>query len=262
MTTEFGFRLDCAQDEVTPKALKQSVETFLKMLEEADAQDWRISNLGLHSVDLAAKPLENDEKAEASFAVLGKMVALASRKDVQPSDVVGVEKSVICIRDLIKDYDCPVTLIIGKKKSTFTPETMNRISPLLVPRERVSFGHVRGVVDKLILQKNHRSIGLVDEITSQRMEVRFSSELDAEVQGLTVGVTIDAVGLIRRAGAKGRVDAEKIRVIEKVHLKPVGAKDLEGILDLDFTGGLGSVEFVSALRDHPRDEDMYIGGSL
>ena len=185
MTMEFGFRLDCAQDEVTPKALKRSVETFLKMLEEADAQDWRISNLGLHSVDLAAQPLVDDEEADASLAALEKMVALATRENVRPSDVEGVEKSIVCIRDLIKDFGYPVTLVIDKRKSTFTAETMNRISPLLTPRERVSFGHVRGIVDKLILQKNHRSIGLVDEVTSQRMEVRFPSELDAEVQGLT-----------------------------------------------------------------------------
>ncbi|WP_303168596.1 hypothetical protein [Bifidobacterium dentium] len=259
MTTEFGFRLDCAQDDVTPKALRRSVETFLRMLEEADAQDWRISNLGLHSVDLAARPVVDDEESKKSFAALEKVCALATRENIRRSDVEGVEKSIICIWDLIKDLGFPITLVIANRESTFTRETMDRLSPLLDRRDRISFGHVRGVVDKLILQKSHRSIGLVDEVTSQRMEVRFSKNLDTDVQGLSIGMTIDATGLVQRA--RGRIDAERIRVIANARTEPAGVEELEGILDLDFTGGMGSVEFVSALRDCSRDETMCIGGS-
>ena len=74
----FSFRLDCASDAVTPKALSQSVTIFTKMLAEANASDWRISRMELHSVDLAAQPIVSDAAAEESFAVLEVIARLAT----------------------------------------------------------------------------------------------------------------------------------------------------------------------------------------
>lgn len=257
---EFGFKLNCAEDAVTPKALKRSVETFLKMLEEVGAQDWRISNLGLHSVDIAATPIVNDEDAKKSFAILSRVAALAKKNDLHSSDMQGIEKPVVCIVTLFKELVFPITLVINGAESTFTSESINQLSKLLEKREMVSFGHVCGIVDKLILQERHRSIGLIDEATSQRIDVRFTKELDHDVQGLTVGMTIDAVGLIQRS--RDRINAERIRVIAQADSRTARIDELEGILDLNFTGGMSSVDFVSALRDCSNDEDGRIGGSL
>lgn len=260
MTTEFGFKLNCAEDAVTPKALKRSVETFLKMLEEVGAQDWRISNLGLHSVDIAATPLVNDEEAKKSFAILSRVSALANKKDLCSSDMQGIEKPVVCILALFKEFGFPITLVVEGTEGTFTSESMNQLSELLEKREIVSFGHVCGVVDKLILQERRREIGLIDKNTSKRINVRFTKELDHEVQGLTVGMTIDAAGLILRS--KERIDAERIRVINETDSQTTRVSELEGILDLNFTEGMSSVDFVSTLRDCSNDENVCIGGSL
>lgn len=259
MDTRFVFRVDCAHDAVTPKALKRSVETFMKMLESADAQDWRISELGLHSIDLAACPVVNDERAMESVSRLERISALAAKESPAPSDVEGVADVVVCIRDLIRDCNCPITLVVADTANTFTSETMDKLSPLLDQSGRTSFGHVRGIVDKVILQERHRSLGLVDAVTTQRVDVRFAKNLDAVVRGINVGATVDAMGWVQRA--RRIVTAEDIRIVTEEHGEPVMVSDLEGILNPDFTGGMGSVDFVSSLRDSRLDEDMHIGGT-
>lgn len=54
---DFRFKLDCAPQDVTPKALSQAVSAFARILSAADASDWRISRMELHSIDLAANVL-------------------------------------------------------------------------------------------------------------------------------------------------------------------------------------------------------------
>lgn len=39
---DFRFKLDCAPQDVTPKALSQAVSAFARILSAADASDWRI----------------------------------------------------------------------------------------------------------------------------------------------------------------------------------------------------------------------------
>jgi hypothetical protein len=73
---DFRFKLDCAPQDVTPKALSQAVSAFARILSAADASDWRISRMELHSIDLAAKPVVVDERTERSFATLDTITVL------------------------------------------------------------------------------------------------------------------------------------------------------------------------------------------
>lgn len=116
------------------------------------------------------------------------------------------------------------------------------------------------MVDKVILQRTHRTLGLVDHVTRSRVDVRFGPELDPIVKRIQVGMEVDARGFVRADdGELVSVDAEDLEIIADGHRAPATAEDLEGIISLDFTGALGSVDFVSTLRE-THDHGTTTGG--
>ena len=246
----FSFRLDCASDAVTPKALSQSVTIFTKMLAEANASDWRISRMELHSVDLAAQPIVSDAAAEESFAVLEVIARLATDNAVSRERASRFATILSTMNDLSKDTGANIVVTSRGEEGAFTPLRLADVNRLLVRSARRSFGHVRGRVDKIILQSTHRALGLVDCVTQSRIDVKFGSDLDADVKQIRIGMDVDVRGFIRSSEGKLlSMEAEEVMIVHEGHHSPVTADDLEGTIDLGFTGGLGSLEFVSALRD-------------
>lgn len=260
-TNDFRLKLDCAQDAVTPRALVQSVTVFAKMLAEAEASDWRISDMELHSVELAATPTTMNEAAERSFATLDAIVRLSVRDGVSRDEVPRFSSILSSLNDLSQETGADVIVSSRNVKGTFTPEGLSDdIKKLLIRGARRSFGHVRGKVDKVILQPRHRAIGLIDRVTQSRVDVKFSSELDNMIPRIHVGMEIDVRGFIRtNNSALLSMDAEALDIIETGHHSPVTAEDLKGILDSGFTGGLSSVDFASALRDAAESDGMTTG---
>ena len=243
---DFRFKLDCAPRDVTPKALSQAVSAFARILSAADASDWLISRMELHSIDLAAKPVVVDERTERSFATLDEAFRFS-----------GVFSA---LSDLAKETNANITVSSHEAEGTFTPGVLTGINRLLIRGSRRSFGHVRGMVDKVILQRTHRTLGLVDHVTRSRVDVRFGPELDPIVKRIPVGLEVDARGLVRADdGELVSVDAEDLEIIADGHRAPATAEDLEGIISLDFTGALGSVDFVSTLRE-THDHGTTTGG--
>lgn len=120
--------------------------------------------------------------------------------------------------------------------------TLNCAADAVTPKafsSRRSFGHVRGNVDKVILQPRHRTLGLVDAVTQHRIEVRFGATMDPIVRQLQVGMEVDVRGFARaHDGAVLSMEAEELEIIAPRHRSPATAEDLEGLLDLDFTGRL------------------------
>ncbi|KAB7790342.1 hypothetical protein [Bifidobacterium leontopitheci] len=247
----FSFKLDCAPDVVTPKALGQAVSAFNKMLAVANASDWRISRMELHSIDLAAEPAVVDEAAERSFATLGVIVRLAANDTVSREEISRFSGVLSPLNDLVKETKADVTVASRGVEGTFTPATLTSLTRLLIRGARRSFGHVRGNVDKIILQSKHRTLGLIDRVTQSRIDVRFGPELDSIVKQIQMGMEIDVRGFIRaNDGELLSMDAEELIIISTEHHPLVTAEDLEGTIGLDCTAGLGSVDFVSALRDN------------
>ncbi|WP_033494388.1 hypothetical protein [Bifidobacterium biavatii] len=120
-----------------------------------------------------------------------------------------------------------------------------------------SFGHVRGNVDKIILQTTHRTLGLIDRVTQSRIDVRFGPELDSIVKQIQMGMEVDTRGFIRANDSElPSMDAEELMIIREGHRPLVTAEDLEGTIGLDSTGGFGSVDFASALRDNDAGETL------
>ena len=247
---DFRFKLDCAPQDVTPKALSKAVSTFARMLSAADAPDWRISHMELHSIDLAAKPVVVDERTERSFATLDTITRLATRNDVSRDEAFRFSGVLSALSDLAKETNANITVSSNEAEGTFTPGILTGINRLLLRGSRRSFGHVCGTVDKVILQATHRTLGLVDHVTQSRVDVKFGPELDPIVKRIQVGMEVDARGFVRAAnGEPVSVDADDLKIIAGDHRPPVTAEDLEGIISLDFTGGLGSIDFASALRE-------------
>lgn len=257
---DFRFKLDCAPQDVTPKALSQAVSAFARILSAADASDWRISRMELHSIDLAAKPVVVDERTERSFATLDTITLLATRDDVSRDEAFRFSGVFSALSDLAKETNVNITVSSHEAEGTFTPGVLTGINRLLIRGSRRSFGHVRGMVDKVILQRTHRTLGLVDHVTRSRADVRFGPELDPIVKRIQVGMEVDARGFVRADdGELVSMDAEDLEIIADGHRAPATAEDLEGIISLDFTGALGSVDFVSTLRE-THDHGTTTGG--
>ena len=257
---DFRFKLDCAPRDVTPKALSQAVSAFARILSAADAPDWRISRMELHRIDLAAKPVVVDERTERSFATLDTITRLATRDDVSRDEAFRFSGIFSALSDLAKETNANITVSSHEAEGTFTPGVLTGINRLLIRGSRRSFGHVRGMVDKVILQRTHRTLGLVDHVTRSRVDVRFGPELDPIVKRIQVGMEVDARGFVRADdGELVSVDAEDLEIIADGHRAPATAEDLEGIISLDFTGALGSVDFVSTLRE-THDHGTTTGG--
>lgn len=189
---DFRFKLDCAPQDVTPKALSQAVSAFARILSAADASDWRISRMELHSIDLAAKPVVVDERTERSFATLDTITRLATRDDVSRDEAFRFSGVFSTLSDLAKETNANITVSSHEAEGTFTPGVLTGINRLLIRGSRRSFGHVRGMVDKVILQRTHRTLGLVDHVTRSRVDVRFGPELDPIVKRIQVGMEVDA----------------------------------------------------------------------
>ncbi|MCI2186343.1 hypothetical protein [Bifidobacterium tibiigranuli] len=262
---DFKFKLDCAQDAVTPKALNQAVSAFTKMLAEADASDWRISRLELHSIELAAKPVVVDEAVQRSFDALDTFARLAARLaargDVRREEVSRFSGSFSALSDLAKETGADIIVSSQKAEGTFTPAVLTNINRLLIRSARRSFGHVRGIVDKVILQPTHRTLGLVDRITQSRVDVRFGPSLDSVVKRIQIGMEVDAKGFVRADdGELLSVEAQELEIVNAERRPLTTAEDLEGLIGLDFTGGLNSVDFISALRDSHDSNGATAGG--
>lgn len=252
MEHEFVFKLDCDPDAVTPIMLKQTVETFVAMLDDANASQWNISGLGLHSIQLAASPKVEDADTVESIKKLSDIASLAQEDTMIINGINEQSKSVTHLFDLVQMFGIPVIIAVGSKTNTFTLQTVARIEQTMqkqAKRNIITFGKVQGAVDKIILHDSHRSIGLKDEVTSKRIDIKFTKEFDTQVKQINVGTTIRVTGML--SNGRTSMQAETIHVINRDSKQPKSTiADLEGILDLDFTGGLSSVEFVSALRDN------------
>lgn len=246
----FSFKLDCAPDTVTPKCLEQAASVFNKVLAAANASDWRISHMELHSIDFAAKPVVMDAAAERSFAALDEFARLAANDAVNREEVSRFSGPLLSLSDLAKETGADAMVASRGAEGKFTPAKLTDINRLLVRSARRSFGHVRGNVDKIILQTTHRTLGLIDRATQSRVDVRFGPDLDTIVRQIQMGMEVDVRGFLRTSeGTPLSMDAEELVIVRKEHRPPVTAEDLEGTIGLDFTGGLGSTDFVSALRD-------------
>lgn len=255
---DFRFELDCARERVTPRTLNQAVSVFSKVLSAADASDWRVSSVELHSIALVARPTVVDENAERAFGALNDFANMATRvteNDANREEISRFGGIWSPMSDLIKETGADITVVSRDVEGVFTPVLMANVSRLLVRSARRSFGHVRGRVDKIILQPTHRTLGLVDCVTQNRVDAKFGTELDPVVQQIQMGMEVDIRGFARVSdGVLLSMEAEEIEITPARHHALVTAENLEGTIGMDFTGGLGSVDFVSALRDSDVDD--------
>lgn len=252
MFEAFDLRVNCPPDFVTIEQVDEAVKTFKKLLGCAKASNWRISNLGIHSISMAATPTIDDEKTAESSEILHDLATLPSHEDdIRKLEIYANELA--SIDNLMQHTGADISISMGSTGGLFTPSFMTRVNGVLAHGVRNTFGHARGTVDKVILQRNKRILGMVDDVRGERFDISFGKDMDTVVQKIQVGMTIDARGLIQRDNKPAKMRAEDINVIQEEHHIPVTAADLMGIAPFDFTGGLGSVGYVSALRGSYED---------
>ncbi|MCO6558537.1 MAG: hypothetical protein J6575_03760 [Bifidobacterium sp.] len=255
-SSRFSFSLECAPELVSVKAFSDAAKVFEQMLDAAQASDWRMADARLASIDFAASPVVEDDNSRESAEVLDRITSLASTDLHSSEDVEDFQGIIDRMTHIVSRTGSTLKLGIGEHEGSFSPEVVSglqdEVRAITIKAARRSFGHVNGVVDKIILQPTHRSLGLVDRVTDQRIEVRFGHELDADVKALTPGTEVDVRGFVRSPEGLGKpseIDAEDIAPVENRHHPLVTAKDLEGILAMDLPAGVDSVSIIRDLRD-------------
>lgn len=112
-----------------------------------------------------------------------------------------------------------------------------------------SIGSVRGVFDRYVHRAARREVGLVDEVSGKPLRISFPASAAAKVAG-SIERRVLVWGEIRRnaKGEKVSMRLDDFEVLEEVG-RPLAVEDLVGILGPEWTGGLGSVEWVRAQRE-------------
>jgi hypothetical protein len=246
----FEFVLDCPVELVTPKTLSNAAGVFSNMAAKAKASDWKMINVAIHSIELISEPTIRDEAADKAFDELTRMAKLPALEDLDRSDVEEYGQIISGMTELVNQTGARINLNVDGQGAVFGAEDLNRMNGLLKKASRITFGRVVGTVDKVILQTNHRTLGLVDSLTEGRVDVKFGKSLDKKVQEITVGMRVKVEGFIR--ASEGRllaVDAEDLAIVVDEHRPLVTAEDLEGIIDHELPDGMSSIDFVRQLRD-------------
>lgn len=244
----FGMRFNCRPEDVTPQRLGKVTDLFSDLMKAARAQEWRVKGLSIHSVDIVAEPVILDEDAIQAQAFLKSTFTLT------PESVRAASHEQIRVVERMKKLSQETqgdgfTVEAAGESIEVDSSFFEKWDELLRDVTRRSFGHVRGVVTKLILQKGKRFIGLSDSLTGRHADVRFPAELDGQVRLLTLGSRIDVRGVKQARGGSITLSAEGIDVVPEPGHELAGADELEGIVSLEYTGGLSSTEFVSRQRD-------------
>lgn len=259
----FSFDLECARDQVSAKTFSDVTRTFELMLKEAKASDWQMTEIHIASLHFKAKPKVEDDDTRSSIAVLGRIMGLAAPHHAS-EDVRDFQGVIDLVTHIVMENDATLTLSAGGREGVFGPDVVSGLQEearlITVKAGRRSFGHVTGVVDKIILQPTHRSLGLIENITGRRIEVNFKPLLDDAVGRLTPKTEVDVKGYIHSPGGLGKpsaIDAEAIDPVERRHRPMVTAEDLEGILAMNLPEGVDSVSIIRDLRDGTTQEERH-----
>lgn len=211
MNDLINFKLGCPADAVTIDGLSDTLKTFKKLLVAAKAADWRIRDVGIHSVAVAAEPVVADEETDKSLRTVRDVVGAVESRDV--ARMLDYREEVESIIALSAKYSSPVEFGAGGDHTTMTVEDAKKISEMLKRSGRPSYGRVRGIVYRLMIEPGHRSIGLYDDVTGEKVGVAFAEELDDAVKQLRIGAHVSIKGFKRTHEGKiiGKVRAEEIR---------------------------------------------------
>lgn len=253
----FSFDIDCQPSAVSIKVFNEAVDAFTQMLAAADASNWQVSEARIASVHLTARPVVIDADAKKSVQALKRFSGLAGVGEHDKRSLRGFQAPLKKVSEVVQATGGTVTLSAGGESGTFTPEIVtslnDEVEAMLARARRRSFGHIEGVVDKIVLQQNHRSLGVVDEITKKRVQVAFDSRLDEQVRKITPKSVVDIKGFILSPeGFPMSIKAEDIRLVPDRHRALVTAKDLEGIFSIQLPEGEDSVSLVRCMRDEDR----------
>jgi hypothetical protein len=247
----FLFKVDCPTEKVTAEMFGLASDAFVQILAKANAKNWRISEVRLASVNLVASPLVLDSKAEESFEMLDRLMAIPAKALLSKPEIEEFSSIINKMSALANASGSDVIMSVGLKESRFTSAVLNQAELTLRKAAKRTFGHVVGRIDKLILQpqRGNRSIGLINQSTGQRVNIAFGAELDSTVTTLNPGRVVEAAGFLRVNDDKSlHLDAESIECIEEHPRVPVTADDLEGLLGTPLPHDITSVDIIRNLR--------------
>lgn len=258
---EFSFKVDCPPDKISATAFGLATETFVQILSKANAGNWRISEVKLASVDLAARPLVKDSDVVESLDVLKRLINIPLLMHKDKQDIEEFKTILDKASRLVNETGADIVMAADGNESRFTAEVLSEAQAILIKVSRCSFGNVTGKIDKLILQRSNRSIGLIDDITSLRVNVDFGIELDTKVQTLTPGTAVTVKGFIRtNADQTLHMNAEDIVKVKERHHALVTADDLVNAMPIKLSDGQTSTSLIRVMRDegnimHLGDDD-------
>lgn len=250
----FSFSLDCPPSSVSVEVFNDAVEAFTQMLKIADASDWKVLDASIASVHLTARPVTDDNEVNESFKTLEDMSELANSGEHDMNSLQNFHPIIKLFSNMIQSAGGNLIIDVCGKKHTFTKtnteELIKEAERIIARSRRKSFGHIEGKVDKIVLQRTHRGLGVVDLVTKRRVEVKFDSHLDAQVRNMTPGSVVDVKGFILSPdGFPEEIQADDIRLVKEQHHSLVSAKDLEAIFPIRLQEGQDSVSIIRNLRN-------------
>lgn len=245
----FSFEVNCPPEKVTARAFNLAAEAFSQLLSQAEADDWIVTEARIASVHMTAEPLVYDSLANRSLQVMRSFAGMASSAEPNQVALITFKRVIENSNALVHETQSDLILNIDGQISILGQQLLENLERLLKKAARRSFGRIQGKIDKLILQRNHRSIGLVDKSSGRRVKVTFPSDLDGVVSTLNPGRLIEVTGFIRLdADDCLSMDAEGIQTIQKKHRAPVTADDLVNTIKIQLPSGVNSVSIIDSLR--------------
>ncbi|TYP88442.1 hypothetical protein [Blastococcus xanthinilyticus] len=257
---ELGLHIKGAVGFIDATALAAGLTALLRLLgdppaagEDSAAPVWAVSLLRTGSLDVAVRPggavtRESVERLQLVRRGIGSLHERAGapagwnqedlRNLLRIGDIVGLQG--VEAVDIIIDRQRPDDWI------TLSGSVLNHARESLSETE-VSFGSVRGRIDRYLSRGNRREVGLTDESSGRPVRVWYPESLQAR---MVAAIERDVViwGEVRRntAGHKTSIRAEDLELVERRPPEP--ARALVGMFDPDWTDGISNDEWLRLQR--------------
>lgn len=244
---------------ISLRSFVQASDSALKIVQELDAAisqerggllDWVVTDLTLGSLVIVAQSFSRVPDHDPGPAVTRAFVGgLRQIEDEGTTPPYLTEGGLRHVRRLIKliGHDGTRGLRVADLEATvaLTARAAANVEPLMKIRHK-AIGSIEGKLDTSSVHRAPRFI-VYQSRTKKAVTCRFETGL-LESAKAALGRRVLVAGIIHSnvMDEPVRVDAERIRPLRQPSELP-GTSDLAGS-DADFTGGVGSAEYVRRLR--------------
>lgn len=241
-----------APSSIDARALHRSLGGLLDLLSGATSAHWVIADLKVGSAEVDLKPAADAELNvdEVFREIVAGLVHLEHESSTPADWGDAMMEALVDIGSVTKfpgvegvEISCGGHGIVRLDSEV----VKNAARALSTPHR--SLGSVKGTIDRYISRSGRKNFGLLDESTGKSVKVTFPSNMESRVVE-SIGKEVLAWGELRRdqRGRKVSLRLDDFELVERSE-GPVSTQQIVGILGVDWTGGLGSVNWVRGQRD-------------